>query len=1126
MIRALLTSRRFAPLFWCQFLSAFNDNLLRYALVSLILFGLGEAGGAMLVTLAGAVFIAPSLILSGLGGEWADRYDKAIVAGRLKAFEILASSLSALGLVLHSVPILFVALFLFGSIAALFGPLKYAILPDHLRREELAAGNALVEGATFVAILLGTIIGGIAAADLQRAPALALALVAIAVLCWLAARFIPRTGEKAPDLRVDANILRSSWRLIDELRADRRILMGAFAVSWFWMAGAVVLSLVTALVKSTIGGDEGVLTLFMLAFTLGIAGGSLLAAWLMGGRMILILAPLGAIGMGLAGLDLAVLHRETVAALPAIGWRSFLEREGAWRTLLDLVAIAVSGGFLVVPTFASVQDWSKEEHRARVIAAVNVMTSGFIVAGALVVAFLQAKQVSTATILIGVSLANILAGIAFFKLLPMRIAPQLLWLLFRLLYRIEVKGQETIKELGPRAILAPNHVSFLDGPLVLAALDREPAFAVDLGISRRWWMRPVMALFRGLPMDPAKPMAMRDLIKFVQKDETILIFPEGRITVTGGLMKIYDGTALVADKGEAPIVPIRIDGAEMTSFARLDERQVPKRWFPKITVTVLPPQRLDVDAGLVGRKRRQAAGAQLTRIMQDAVLKTRATNRPLYAALLAAAERHDVSRIMLEDPVSPSLTYKKLLIGTAVLGRKIEPLAEVGAAVGVLLPNAIGAAATFFALQRIGRVPAMLNFTAGPANVVAACAAAKVETVLTSRAFIERGRLNALVEALEAKVKLVYLEDIRAGIGLFDKIRGLLGYRRWKGKASATDPAVILFTSGSEGAPKGVVLSHANILANCGQLESVIDFGPTDKVFNVLPVFHSFGLTAGMILPIISGVPLYLYPTPLHYRLIPEMIYGVNATILFGTDTFLSGYARTAHPYDLRSLRYVLAGAEAVKPATRKTYAETFGLRILEGYGITETAPVLAVNTPMFNRAGTVGRFLPGVEHRIEAVPGIEEGGRLFVRGPNIMLGYYRAENPGILEEPPEGWHDTGDIVTIDAQGFVAIKGRAKRFAKIGGEMVSLAAVEALVSDIAPGAIVAVAAMPDARKGERLVMAANIALNRDQVMKHLKTKGAADLMVPAAVIQLDPMPLLGSGKLDYVALGRRLSEAS
>jgi len=336
---------------------------------------------------------------------------------------------------------------------------------------------------------------------------------------------------------------------------------------------------------------------------------------------------------------------------------------------------------------------------------------------------------------------------------------------------------------------------------------------------------------------------------------------------------------------------------------------------------------------------------------------------------------------------------------------------------------------------------------------------------------------------------------------------------------------VILFTSGTEGTPKGVVLTNRNLLANAAQAAARIDFGRRDKVFNVLPVFHSFGLTVGLVLPLVSGVRVYLYPSPLHYRIVPELIYASNATILFGTDTFLNGYARAAHAYDFRSLRYILAGAEKVKDTTRKIYMEKFGLRILEGYGVTETAPALALNTPMFNKFGTVGRILPGMEARLEAVPGIDEGGRLYVRGPNVMKGYLRAENPGVVDAPHEGWHDTGDIVTIDPEGFVAIKGRAKRFAKIGGEMVSLAAVEGLASELWPDAISAAATAPDLRKGERIVLATTQkSATRADFLAHAKSKGATEMMVPAEVLVLQQMPLLGSGKVDYVALGKLVTE--
>ena len=424
-----------------------------------------------------------------------------------------------------------------------------------------------------------------------------------------------------------------------------------------------------------------------------------------------------------------------------------------------------------------------------------------------------------------------------------------------------------------------------------------------------------------------------------------------------------------------------------------------------------------------------------------------------------------------------------------------------------------------------GRVPAMINFTAGAANILAACTAAEIATIVTSRGFVEKAKLEPLAGALAETMRVVYLEDVRAGIGILDKLRGLASFKKPLVRREPDDPAAILFTSGSEGVPKGVVLSHRNMLANAAQAAARIDFGRTDKVFNVLPVFHSFGLTVGLVLPLVSGVRIYLYPSPLHYRLIPELVYGSNATILFGTDTFLAGYARSAHPYDFRSLRYILAGAEPVREATRRVYMEKFGLRILEGYGVTETAPVLAINTPMFNRFGTVGRLMPGMEARLEPVPGVEEGGRLFVRGPNVMLGYLKVENPGVLEPPAEGWHDTGDIVAIDAQGFIAIKGRAKRFAKIGGEMVSLAAVEALAAELWPDALSAVASAPDARKGERLVLVTERRdASRAAFQAFAKAKGASELMIPAEVLVVDKVPVLGSGKLDYVGVATLVRE--
>jgi acyl-[acyl-carrier-protein]-phospholipid O-acyltransferase / long-chain-fatty-acid--[acyl-carrier-protein] ligase len=1125
MLATLMKTRRFAPLFWCQFFSAFNDNFLKNSLAFLIAFKLSGENSGALVQLVGAVFIFPFFILSALGGEIADRYDKAVVAERLKRAEIAVAAVAVLGFWLHSIPVLYFAVFLFGVIAALFGPIKYGILPDHLVQAELPTGNALVEGATFIAILAGTIVGGLAARDGGDQASFALLMMVFAGLCWGAARMIPPTGQAAPTLEIDRNIVRSTFALLGQLRAQPRLWWGGLVVSWFWVVGAVMVSALPTLVKDVLGGGETVATAFLAIFSVAIAAGSGLAAWLAAGRIVLIPTVIGAGLIGLFALDLAWATSGAASAEAALGIGAVLGSVRGMHVAVDLAGLAIAGGLYVVPVFSAVQAWAGAERRARVIAAVNVLNAAFMTAAALGVALLQMAGVGMTSLLALIGVLSLGVAVVIARTTPTSCFRDLLSIIYRGIFRLEVKGIENLAKAGPTAIIALNHVSFLDAGLALSILERDPVFAVDHGIAQRWWVKPFLKLTRAMPLDPTKPMATRTLINAVRSGESLVIFPEGRLTVTGSLMKVYDGAGLIADKTNVMVVPVRIQGLEATPFSRLERSQVRRRWFPKVTVTILEPVKLTIDPALKGKKRRIAAGAALYEIMSNLVFRTTSTDRTIIEAVIEAAREHGRGRVAVADPIAGPLSYRKLLLGAAVLGRKLMDLAPEGKAVGVMLPSANGAAVTILALMSGGRVPAMINFTAGAANVRAACKAAKLSAIVTSRAFVEKGRLAPLVAALEADVKFVYLEDVRASLGLRERLRGLLEAAHPLVLRHADDPAVILFTSGSEGTPKGVVLTNRNLLTNAAQAQARIDFGRRDKVFNVLPAFHSFGLTVGLILPLVSGVQVYLYPSPLHYRIVPELIYGENATILFGTDTFLSGYARSAHAYDFRSLRYILAGAEPVKETTRRTYMERFGLRILEGYGVTETSPALALNTPMFNRFGTVGRLLPGMEARLDPVPGVEDGGRLFVRGPNVMLGYLRAENPGVLETPPEGWHDTGDIVAIDADGFITIKGRAKRFAKIGGEMISLAAVELLAAELWPDALSACTSVPDPRKGERLVLVTTRkAATRSELLALAKRKGASDMMVPTDFLVVDHLPLLGSGKVDYSALAKLARE--
>src|SRR4051812_46021886 len=775
----LMTSRRFAPLFWCQFFSAFNDNFLKNALVFLILFraGFEEGTANSLVTLTAAVFIGPFFFLSGLGGQMADRFDKAVMAQHVKLVEIAVAVLGGGGFWLHSIPVMFVTLFLFGVIATLFGPVKYGILPDHLKKEELPAGNALVEGATFMAILLGTIVGGLAAKEGNHPAYFGAMIVVFSLLCWGASLLIPRTGQGAPNLTVDPNIARSTGSLLRDLWIDKRLWWGSLATSWFWLVGAVALSLMPPLVKLTVGASEEVVTAYLAVFSIAIAVGSLLAAWLSHGRIALFPTLVGAFFLAVFALDLGF-ATYGVTASPGAGIAQVFSSWRGIHVAIDLAGLAIAGGLFIVPAFSAVQSWAGADKRARVVAAVNVLNALFIVGGTLVVAALQSFGVTLPQLFLLLGAANIVALVVIARTMPANGLRDFLTTILRAMYRMEVKGAENFDNAGPNPIVALNHVSFLDAAVALSLMDKEPVFAIDYNIAQRWWVKPFLKLTRAMPLDPSKPMATRTLINAVKAGEALVIFPEGRITVTGSLMKVYDGVGLIAEKSGALVVPVKIDGLEATPFSRLSSAQVHRRWFPKVMITVLPPVRLAVAENLKGRHRRQAAGAALYEIMSDLVFRTTPTDRTVFDAVVEAADVHGLKRIAVEDPLTGSLSYKKMLIGASVLGRKLMPLAAEGKALGVMLPNANGAVVTILGIMSGGRVPAMINFTAGASNILAACKAAEVTTIVTSRAFIEKGRLDAVVAQLAQSVTIVYLEDVRTTVSTGDKLRGLVAFRR------------------------------------------------------------------------------------------------------------------------------------------------------------------------------------------------------------------------------------------------------------------------------------------------------------------------------------------------------------
>ncbi len=504
-----------------------------------------------------------------------------------------------------------------------------------------------------------------------------------------------------------------------------------------------------------------------------------------------------------------------------------------------------------------------------------------------------------------------------------------------------------------------------------------------------------------------------------------------------------------------------------------------------------------------------------------------ASQKAVFDALVDARAEYGAKKLILEDQERNPLSYTDLIRAAFALGRKIAAITDVGEHVAILLPSSVGVVITFFGLHAFGRVPTMLNFTAGLRNIRAACELAGVKRVLTSHRFIEQAKLHDIIDLLEPMAEVTYLEDLRATIGLRDKLVAAAASafpKAFRKPARPSDPGVVLFTSGSFGAPRGVVLSQANLTANVAQIASHIRLDPAWVMFNPLPTFHCFGLTGGVMLPLLTGMKAFEYPSPLHVKQIPQLLKATGASLLLATDTFLNQYARVAEPDELSGLQFIVCGAEKVREETHNLIHERFGgVPVLEGYGATEASPVIAVNTPLDNRRGTVGGLLPGIEARLDPVAGISGGGRLFVRGPNIMSGYLKAD--GGLEAPDGGWHDTGDVVQLSDDRWVRILGRVKRFAKIGGEMVSLTAAEDLATSIWPDSRHAVVSMPDPRKGERLVLITDRqGADSASLTAHAQVIGAPELAVPRKIIIAAEVPVLGTGKTDYVAV-QRMAEA-
>jgi len=703
----------------------------------------------------------------------------------------------------------------------------------------------------------------------------------------------------------------------------------------------------------------------------------------------------------------------------------------------------------------------------------------------------------------------------------------------KLFFRFRAFNPGVLNTPGP-VLLVPNHVSWLDWLFLYMLLDDDWKFVVSQSVAERSWLyHRVMVNNRTYPINPASPYSVKEMAQYLQQNGRLVLFAEGQITTTGSIMKLYDGTGFLLFKTKATVITCYLRGANRLKWSHQPGR---REWFPSVTAhfsealdSPEPPQNLS----------NASARIFLTDWLRERMVEQQFLTEmefgphSLPEAIINTA-RKQLKKIILEDFTLTAITSRRLLVSADLLADRFAArIAGRQERIGVLLPNTIAMPVSLLALWSLGKVPAILNYTAGPVTMGRCAELALLEQVVTSRQFLEKGKID--VRTLEeAGVELIYLEDLRTDITGVRKFGALVRMTFAPRSLIRTarrgdDSAVIVFTSGSEGPPKGVNLSHTNLLANIRQMLAMSDLDDVDRLFNALPLFHSFGLTAGTLLPLVGGMYTFLYPSPLHYRLVPTAIYDRACTVFLSTNTFLNGYARKAHQYDFHTVRYLFAGAEKVQETTRQLWAQKYGVRILEGYGATECAPCISLNTPMANRPGTAGRLMTGMEYRIEPVPGIDEGGRLYVRGPNVMIGYLN-EAPNREFQALDRWYDTGDIASVSDDRFVTIQGRLKRFAKISGEMVSLAAVEdALVGAFPQYGLrcqTAILSHPDESKGETLVcVTTESRLTIEEIQAAIRNKGLTNLSMPRTIICTREIPKLGTGKVDHRELEKRLKES-
>ncbi len=908
----LLKTKRFLPLLITQFLGALNDNLFKNALLTLVTVKL-TAQSDILSNLIAGLFILPFFLFSASAGQLAEKYPRDKIVRVLKIVELLLMIGVAIAYYWHSLPLLIAIMTLMGAQSAFFGPVKYALLPQHLKPDELIAGNAYIESTTYMAILFGLIFG-----TLLPIEAVIGLLLLLAAGGYLSARQIPPAPSPRQKLKISANPLVSTLVNLRFLLKCRLILMSVLGASWFWLVGALVAVQIYPLCGKILNAGEGVITFFLVLFSLGVAVGSYGCNRILKGFVHTTYVPLSAVGMGISLFFLYWLTDGYPTPTEKVSLVGFFSQPHAFGLGLHLFLLAFWGGMYIIPLNAFMQSRAPKGYVATVIAGNNIFNALGMVLSAVFAVVFFALGLTLPQLFLAMAAISAAVSVYICALLPDALTRSLVQSLLRFLFHSKVSGVGNFRRAGSKVLIVSNHVSLLDGVLLAAFMPERITFAINTDWTQKWFIPIIRLLVDFYPIDPANPLSIRALTAEIKKGRKVMIFPEGRVTTTGAMMKVYEGAGVIAANAGAKILPVRINGAQYSKFSYLKDK-FPTRWFPKITLQILEPCRFpSVAAG--NRDARHQIARRLYDLMAEMMYKTTESKATLFEALVGAAQTHGHGHMAATESGKSSLSFGQLLLKSYTLAAFIRRSFGSASHIGLRKPTGIDGLISFFAVLAAGKTVVLPEDETVP----------------------ERWRY------------LPPADDIRFSFA--DKVCGCWHYLcRHIPHVGTNDPAVVL--------PTDVVLSHHNLLAGCAQLGTVLPFNAKDTVVCSCPLSTVMGLIPSVLLPLYSGSRIIFYPHPTHYRGIAEVCYDSGASVLLGDEQLFAGCGKAAHQYDFFSLRYALSDS-SLTPRTFDLWVKKFGVRILSGLILPSVGAVAGFNTPLYNRFGTCGRLLPGVAYR------------------------------------------------------------------------------------------------------------------------------------------------------------------